>query len=95
MVVGVSVGQARQAPLKAIGPAGRDLGAADLDSDSDRSGTGERSSAGVDASTATDQKATVKPGIESAADEFDDPDALSDEVENKCAQGAPAEDGAT
>ncbi len=71
---GLSDEQARQAPMKASGGAGRDLGGANLDSDSDRAGTGERSSAGIEAPTATDQKATIKPGIESAADEFDDPD---------------------
>ncbi len=76
---GLSDEQARQAPTKTGGNAGRDLGDADLDSDSDRSGTGERSSAGIDASSATDQKTTIKPGIESAADEFDDPDAIVDD----------------
>ena len=89
---GLSDEQARQAPLKSSGTAGRDLGDADLDSDSDRSGTGERSSAGIETATATDQKITIKPGIESAADEFDDPDA-TDAGDRE--QGAPAADGAT
>ncbi|MGI9025232.1 MAG: hypothetical protein ACR2GP_06565 [Burkholderiaceae bacterium] len=94
---GLSDEQARQAPRQPRGDAGRDLGDADLDSDSDRAGTGERASAGIDASTATDQKTTVKPGIESAADELDDPDALPDEDENPSSRGrgASVSDGAT
>lgn len=95
---GLSDGQARQAPRVSRGTAGRDLGDADLDSDSDRAGTGERASAGIDAPLASDQKITVAPGIESAADEFDDPDALSDESDegdDARDPGTPADDGAT
>ncbi len=91
---GLSDEQARQ---QSHGNAGRDLGDADLDSDSDRAGTGERASAGIDAPTATDQKTTIKPGIESAADELDDPDALSDEAEDGSGRnrGTSVSDGAT
>ena len=100
---GLSDGQARQAPLEPHRHAGRDLGDADLDSDSDRAGTGERSSAGIDTPTATDQTTTIKPGIESAADELDDPDALPDARdredgsgrERAVPEGAPVSDGAT
>lgn len=96
---GLSDEQARQAPQKVHGHAGRDLGDADLDADSDRAGTGERSSAGIDAPTATDQKVSIKPGIESAADEFDDPDALDDaddsEADGSRDRGASVSDGAT
>lgn len=93
---GLSDEQARQAPHASRGTAGRDLGDADLDADSDRAGTGERSSAGIDAPTATDQKITIAPGIESAADEFDDPDAMPDDLgEEERDPGMPADDGAT
>ena len=92
---GLSDEQARQAPLKSSAHAGRDLGDADLDSDTDRAGTGERSSAGIETPTATDQKTTIQPGIESAADEFDDPDATPDEDAGERDQGTPAADGAT
>ncbi len=94
---GLSDEQARQAPLKSHADAGRDVGDADLDSDSDRAGTGERSSAGIDAPTATDQTTTIKPGIESAADELDDPDALPDEDESDrdAYRDAPVPDGTT
>lgn len=90
---GLSDEQARQAPSKRHATAGRDLGDADLDSDSDRAGTGERSSAGIDTPVATDQKVTVKPGVESAADELDDPDALPDDDAGD--DDAPVSDGAT
>lgn len=72
---GLSDAQTRQMPATTRGHAGRDLGDVDLDSDSDRSGTGERSSAGLDSDVANDQRMTIKPGVESGADEFDDPDA--------------------
>ena len=55
--------------------AGRDLGDPDLDSDSDRAGTGERGSSGVDTVGPNDQMTTLDPGVESGTDEFDDPDA--------------------
>ena len=45
--------------------------------------------------SATDQKITITPGIESAADEFDDPEATPDDVENYRDPGMPAADGAT
>jgi len=86
---GLSDEQARRMPMSTRRNAGRDLGDGDLDSDSDRNGTGERGSAAVDAGAAVDELATLAPGIESAADEFDDPDA-DDE-----ARDAPMKDGAT
>ena len=93
---GLSDEQARRAPRQSQGNAGRDLGDADLDSDSDRAGTGERASSGVE-TLPTDQQTTIKPGIESAADELDDPDALPDEDEDGAGRdrGAPVSDGAT
>ncbi len=94
---GLSDEQARRMPLSTTRGAGRDLGDADLDSDSDRSGTGERGSAGLDTGLPVDQRTTVRPGIESASDEFDDPDAVDDvdaETERK-EGGATVSDGAT
>ena len=93
---GLSDEQARRAPLKSSGHAGRNLGDADLDSDTDRAGTGERGSAGLDQPRANDERATVRPGIESAADEFDDPDALDVPEEGvKARTSATVTDGAT
>jgi hypothetical protein len=76
---GLSDEQTRRMPLRSRGTAGRDMGDPDLDSDSDRAGTGERGSSGIDARGPTDLVTTMHPGIESAADEFDDPDAIDDE----------------
>jgi hypothetical protein len=73
---GLSDEQARRMPQRTRGTSGRDLGDAALDADSDRAGTGERSSSGVDSSMPNDMATTLHPGIESAADEFDDPDAV-------------------
>ena len=92
---GLSDEQARRMPLSTRRGAGRDLGDQDLDSDSDRAGTGERASAGVDASSPTDTQATLRPGIESAADEFDDPDALSDPTDEPGVSNASVADGST
>ncbi len=72
---GLSDEQAREMPETTTQGAGRDLGDPDLDSDSDRAGTGERGSSGVDSRGPNDQMTTIDPGIESGADEFDDPDA--------------------
>lgn len=72
---GLSDEQAREMPETTTQGAGRDLGDVDLDSDSDRSGTGERGSSGIDSRGPNDQLTTIEPGIESASDEFDDPDA--------------------
>ena len=72
---GLSDEQARRMPMSVTQGAGRDLGDFDLDSDSDRSGTGERGSSGFDA-VPTDQQLTIEPAVESGEDEFDDPDAL-------------------
>ena len=94
---GLSDEQARRMPLSTTHGAGRDLGDADLDSDTDRAGTGERASAGPDASTPNDLATRIRPGIESAADEFDDPGALDDvdaETERK-EGGSSVSDGAT
>ena len=103
---GLSDEQARRMPLKTRGTSGRDIGQADLDADTERAGTGERSGAGVDESHPNDESAAVRPGIESGADELDDPDAVdiervdSDdhEVTKKEADDlddVPASDGAT
>ncbi len=61
---GLSDDQAREAPYKVHGNAGRDLGDVDLSSDTDRYGTGERSSAGVESPAAFDQSTTVYPGVD-------------------------------
>ena len=94
---GLSDDQARQMPMTTSQGAGRDIGDADLDSDSDRSGTGERASSVPDAATPVDQQTTVKPGVESGEDEFDDPDALDDDdIEAERAEGdANVSDGST
>lgn len=72
---GLNDEQSREMPQTIYSTAGRDVGDGDLDSDTDRFGTGERGASGVDASTPNDTLATIKPGIESGADELDDPDA--------------------
>jgi hypothetical protein len=74
---GLSDEQARRMPMTTRRNSGRDLGDGNLDSDTDRNGTGERGSAAVDAGTANDEVVTLAPGIESAADEFDDPDSAT------------------
>jgi hypothetical protein len=63
-------------PRRARGTSGRDLGDARLEADSDRAGTGERGSAGVESDGPNDTATTLHPAIESGADEFDDPDAI-------------------
>ena len=88
---GLSDEQAREMPMTTRLNAGRDLGDGDLDSDTDRNGTGERGSASVDAGVANDERVTVSPGIESAADELDDPAADDEEA----SRDAPMKDGAT
>ena len=55
--------------------AGPDLGDADLDSDSDRSGTGERGAAGRDSSTPADVE------VEQAAGEMESDDQPEEELE--------------
>lgn len=92
---GLSDEQTRRMPLHTRGTAGRDLGDEDLDSDSDRAGTGERSSAGIDASGPNDLQVTVAPGIESGADEFDDPDGELDSLADDDPDNASVADGAT
>jgi len=87
---GLSDEQARRMPLKTRGIAGRDLGDGNLDADSDRAGTGERGSSGVETASATDEATTLHPGIESGEDEFDDPDA-ADETHNRAEEDAKAE----
>ncbi len=82
---GLSDEQTRRMPLSSAQGSGRDLGDADLDSDSDRNGTGERGSAGLD-TMSIDQQTTLRPGIESAADELDDPDALSEKDRDEDAE---------
>lgn len=72
---GLSDEQAREMPMATTQSAGRDLGDLDLDSDSDRAGTGERGSSGLE-STPTDQQLTIDPGMEAGTAELDDPDVL-------------------
>ena len=86
---GLSDEQTRRMPMTTRRNSGRDLGDGDLVSDSDRNGTGERGSASVDTGIPNDEVVTLAPGIESAADEFDDPDA------DDAARDAPMKDGAT
>jgi len=102
---GLTDEQSRGMPMKTRGTSGRDLGDPALGSDSDRSGTGERGSSGVDGKSPNDTSTTVHPGIESASDEFDDPDAVEIErvdgvLRNLTANeehldDAPVADGAT
>ena len=93
---GLSEEQARRMPLSTTHGAGRDLGDENLDSDSDRSGTGERGSAGLQ-TPPIDRQTTLRPGIESAADEFDDLDTIGDvDAEIEPDEGsASVSDGAT
>ncbi len=101
---GLADEQSREMPSTLRSTAGRDLGDDDLSSDSDSGGTGERGSSGVDDATPNDLSTTVRPGIESGADEFDDPDALAaagDDDLNDVVSGdpdvddVPVSDGAT
>jgi hypothetical protein len=96
---GLSDEQTRRMPLSTRYDSGRDLGDGDLDSDSDRTGTGERGASGPDGDSPVDQQLTISPGIESGEDEFDDPDADDDEdadAETEREEGsADVSDGAT
>ena len=89
---GLSDDQARQMPQTTSQGAGRDLGDADLDADSDRSGTGERNSSGLDTAVPNDQQTTTRPAVESGEDEFDDPDALDPISLTDVADDVPADD---
>jgi hypothetical protein len=102
---GLSDEQTRRMPARVKGNAGRDVGDYELDADSDRNGTGERGSSGVDSSIPNDLSTTLHAGIESAADEFDDPDEVEieriDSDTRNVVEGdpslddTPVEDGAT
>ncbi len=102
---GLDDDQSREMPMRTHGGAGRDLGDPNLDSDTDRSGTGERGAAGVDSSEANDTAMTIDTGIDSGSDEFDDPDdveieRIDSDVKNAAANDSdlddvPASDGAT
>jgi len=93
---GLSDEQTRRMPLSTRQGAGRDLGDEDLDSDSDRAGTGERGSSGLDSAGPVDQQLTVSPEVEAGADEFDDPDAIAaDEEGESDDDSAAVSDGAT
>lgn len=70
---GLSDEQSREMPMTTTQGTGRDFGDIGLQSDSDREGTGERGSSGMD-TTPIDQQINVRPGTESGSDEFDDPD---------------------
>lgn len=69
---GLSDDQTRQMPMTLHQGAGRDFGDIGLQSDSDREGTGERGSSGMD-TTPVDQQLSVR----SESDLFDDPDATA------------------
>jgi hypothetical protein len=73
---GLSDEQTRRMPQRVRGTAGRDVGDYALDADSDRYGTGERTSAAVDSPAPNDVATTLHAGIESASDELDDPDIV-------------------
>lgn len=102
---GLDDDQSREMPMRTRGGAGRDLGDPNLDSDSDRYGTGERGASGVDASEANDTTLTIDTGVESGSDEFDDPDVteierIDSDVRNAAGNDSdlddvPASDGAT
>jgi hypothetical protein len=57
---GLSDDQTREMPETIHTTSGRDLGDGDLDSDSDRAGTGERGGSGVDGSSPNDQRLTIR-----------------------------------
>jgi hypothetical protein len=102
---GLSDEQTRRMPTRVRGNAGRDVGDYELDADSDRNGTGERGPSGVDSPIPNDLSTTLHPGIESAADEFDDPDEVEIERIDSDARNVvegdptmddtPVDDGAT
>ena len=105
MDAGLSDEQARRMPRRVRGTSGRDLGDPMLDADSDRAGTGERGAAGVESEGPNDTSTTVHPGIESAEDEFDDPETVEIErvdsdvknvaVDDPALDDASVSDGAT
>ncbi len=73
---GLSDEQSREMPMTTSQGAGRDFGDIGLQSDSDREGTGERGSSGMD-TMPVDQMINVRS--DGDTDQFDDPDAdLSD-----------------
>lgn len=94
---GLADEQSREMPMTTRRGAGRDLGDTDLDSDSDRTGTGERASSGVDSGAAVDQMMSVvnDPGVESGADELDDPDLLDVADDAKTDEEIEADEGGT
>jgi hypothetical protein len=76
--LGMPAGTTSDPDVDGIGAtAGADIGDADLDSDSDRFGTGERAAAGRDATLATDE---VLRDIES--DEVIDAEAIGDDADS-------------
>ena len=102
---GLSDEMSRQMPQSTRKGAGRDLGDTDLDSDTDRAGTGERGSSGVDSEVPIDQQMSTFAG-ESGDAEFEDPDVLAvadddgedidpDADTDPDADGAAVDDGAT
>ena len=97
---GLSDEQARRMPMSTTQGTGRDFGDIGLQSDSDRAGTGDRGSSGMD-TTPVDQQLSVRSegdgfdGLDDAdlaelTDESSDPDVAA-EREGE----APVDDGAT
>ena len=76
---GLSDEMSREMPMTTRSSAGRDIGATDLDSDSDSVGTGERGSSGVDSEVPLDQALTIvdEPGSEADDADLGDPDLLA------------------
>jgi hypothetical protein len=91
---GLSDEQARRMPLKSRGTSGRDLGDPGLVADSDRAGTGERGSSGIDSASAADTATTLHSTFEPDADDLDNPDAVEVErVDSDTKMEPPDKDG--
>lgn len=89
---GLSDEQSRRMPLSTTHGAGRDLGDADLASDSDRSGTGERGASGLESSP-VDEQLSIHSGIASAAEDLEDLDLTVDPDEESADDELDDEEG--
>lgn len=76
---GLSDDQAREMPQTIHTSSGRDLGDGDLDSDSDRAGTGERGGSGVDGSSPNDQALTMHTA--EIGDDLDEPVLVTSDLD--------------
>ena len=76
---GLSDEQSREMPMTTRQGAGRDFGDTDLDSDSDRAGTGERASSGVNGGLPVDQQMSIvsESGDDADTDGLEDADLLA------------------